>query len=826
MRYVCIILCILNFVFPVAITAEPLWQWEHPQPQGGTLNDIDIYGTATAMAVGVNATVIQTTDAGASWSVATYLAGEEAQLNGICLINATHAIAVGDSGIILSTADGGATWAVQVSGTTNNLLGVDFEDELHGMAVGDSGTVLQTDDGGITWSLQTSGTLKTLYGAACISADTGFVVGDDATILKTVDSGVSWVRDSSYSSPSAYTFFDIYFLDSEKGWIAGRNNKSPVVLGTLDGGATWIRQPTPSFEGPGSTVSASIEAVHFADPNHGIAVGYRRHFYEEWIRWGFFGQTSDGGASWQWEMTYRGALTGTALFDANNGIAAGEGGVIELTSNGGITWVPMDGTLHSEVDMKSVAFFDSQKGFAVANDVERYFYRDSYESYFYFTDNGGATWDMIHRHSWAGFYDVAFADADTMYAVGHTPPVPTHPVIYKFTNNGSTMDYVDILNCTSDCTGLHAIDFGGSNIGIAVGGQIVKIQNGIATAVTDRLMGEFLYGVSMPTITTAYAVGTSGMIMKSSDAGDNWTQQISGTAETLLDVFFSDHLTGTAVGMNGIILRTTNGGNDWTMQESGVYADLTSVSFAGDLIGVVAAGNTLLKTKDGGASWVSEANLLTSVVDVVLIDPLNLVAVGGFTDIVARRGVPVPVFFCDFTAQLSPHGVELEWAVIGAEPVIGYRLYRSENGAPPASITEELLPVDATSYTDRDVRSSAEYEYTLVSVQSDGTESYSSPVSIKLPAASAALHQNYPNPFRPETTIRFVMPERAHVSLRVYDVAGHLVSTLVDGVRRAGGQEVVWDGRDMNGAAVSSGIYFYQLSTGHQFLTRKMILLK
>jgi hypothetical protein len=96
------------------------------------------------------------------------------------------------------------------------------------------------------------------------------------------------------------------------------------------------------------------------------------------------------------------------------------------------------------------------------------------------------------------------------------------------------------------------------------------------------------------------------------------------------------------------------------------------------------------------------------------------------------------------------------------------------------------------------------------------------------PTASAHLEQNIPNPFNPVTTIRYRVPEVTVVSLRVYDGAGRLVRTLVDGSRnhRPGGHEVTWDGRDDSGRRVSSGVYFYQLRADAHSETRKMVLIK
>ena len=97
--------------------------------------------------------------------------------------------------------------------------------------------------------------------------------------------------------------------------------------------------------------------------------------------------------------------------------------------------------------------------------------------------------------------------------------------------------------------------------------------------------------------------------------------------------------------------------------------------------------------------------------------------------------------------------------------------------------------------------------------------------------AAFSLAQNYPNPFNPSTEIRYDLPVSAHVSLRVYNVLGEEVSTLVDADELAGTHIARWEGRDASGAPVASGIYFCRLEasgTGERNFhdARKMLLVR
>jgi hypothetical protein len=89
-----------------------------------------------------------------------------------------------------------------------------------------------------------------------------------------------------------------------------------------------------------------------------------------------------------------------------------------------------------------------------------------------------------------------------------------------------------------------------------------------------------------------------------------------------------------------------------------------------------------------------------------------------------------------------------------------------------------------------------------------------------------ALLGNYPDPFNPSTTIRYVLPENVSVTLRVYNMLGQIVRTLVDGEQVAGEYSILWDGRNEAGSTVSSGVYLTRLTAGDVVLTERMLFTK
>jgi WD40 repeat protein len=98
--------------------------------------------------------------------------------------------------------------------------------------------------------------------------------------------------------------------------------------------------------------------------------------------------------------------------------------------------------------------------------------------------------------------------------------------------------------------------------------------------------------------------------------------------------------------------------------------------------------------------------------------------------------------------------------------------------------------------------------------------------SIVPPSYRDQLAQNYPNPFNPTTTIAFSLSKDADVELRIFDLRGASVRTLLNGRRSTGVHRVTWDGANDNGQPIASGVYFYKLTVGSFTDTKKMTVLK
>ena len=114
------------------------------------------------------------------------------------------------------------------------------------------------------------------------------------------------------------------------------------------------------------------------------------------------------------------------------------------------------------------------------------------------------------------------------------------------------------------------------------------------------------------------------------------------------------------------------------------------------------------------------------------------------------------------------------------------------------------------------------HSYRLKQVDFDGTSELSDVIEVEVSAPiEYSLSQNYPNPFNPSTTIIYSIPEDGHVTLKVYDVLGNEVASLVDEQKQSGSFDV-----NFNASALSSGVYYYQIKAGEFTSTKKLVLMK
>jgi len=186
----------------------------------------------------------------------------------------------------------------------------------------------------------------------------------------------------------------------------------------------------------------------------------------------------------------------------------------------------------------------------------------------------------------------------------------------------------------------------------------------------------------------------------------------------------------------------------------------------------------------------------------------------------------VPVELISFSATVLDGKVKLDWYTSTETNNGGFTIQRSKDDVNYEDIF--FITGNGTS-TNRNVYSymdesviSGVYYYRLKQVDFDGSFEYLNVIAVDLGIPEQfLLEQNYPNPFNPKTIIAFKTAAEGQISLKVYDVLGNEVATLLDEQKPAGSYDV-----ELDASQLTSGIYFYKLTAGEFSSTRKMILLK
>ncbi|MDP1677171.1 MAG: phosphodiester glycosidase family protein [Bacteroidota bacterium] len=206
-----------------------------------------------------------------------------------------------------------------------------------------------------------------------------------------------------------------------------------------------------------------------------------------------------------------------------------------------------------------------------------------------------------------------------------------------------------------------------------------------------------------------------------------------------------------------------------------------------------------------------------------------------YVDKMVTSALTVPSGFLDFGATWDSSGnqVKISWGVNSEISINRYQIERNSNGIS----FSEIGTVSAKGNSDTTVRYSyydnignlTSAKYRIRQITNDGGQETTPIINFNLTNMNGdyfsplnfVLQQNYPNPFNPITTIQFQIATAAHTRLKIYDILGREISTLLDQDINAGPHKFRWDS-----SKISSGVYFYRLSSGNFVDTKKMIVAK
>ena len=339
------------------------------------------------------------------------------------------------------------------------------------------------------------------------------------------------------------------------------------------------------------------------------------------------------------------------------------------------------------------------------------------------------------------------------------------------------------------------------------------------------------------------SAGNSGVVAFSSDGGNNWeNRNIAGLTKNLYGLDFlnfgSSGLGIVVCGETGTMYVSTNSGSGWVWQEVNTMKTVNLNSVAAidkSLFIVVGDSGTIMKTYDQGNSWEDHSvggakfNRIFDGGKVQAFGYLWIAGDNGRIYATTNYGISWFPQTSGVTDNLNDiqFRSQSEGIVVGDNGVVRY----TDDGG----TTWQADPY-FNGLTDGDIisLSTGDFNTGIAVVRNttlDGGSTSSMFVLSTEPLdvsenentmpSQYSLQQNYPNPFNPTTKINYAIPQPEFVSLRVYDVLGKEIATLVNEEKNSGNYQV-----DFTGYGLSSGIYYYTLKAGNYSETRKLVLLK
>ena len=309
------------------------------------------------------------------------------------------------------------------------------------------------------------------------------------------------------------------------------------------------------------------------------------------------------------------------------------------------------------------------------------------------------------------------------------------------------------------------------------------------------------------------------------DNGKLGNNNILGTMSSDIYDFGSGNdptISTTLPGTYQVTISNSGGSNDW--QINCVYNGGTNSG-----ISVTDAGGSIYTIRffiqnSSGSSTINLGTLQQTFQD----DDLTQVNVSYDN---SGGNFPLPVELSSFSAFVNLNNVSLSWKTATEVNNNGFEVQR-EIGSQKSEVNrwEKVGFVQGHgnsnspkeySYTDKNLTGGIDFIYRLKQIDNDGKYQYSKEVEVEVVPREINLLQNYPNPFNPVTDIKFTLPEAARVTLRVYNIIGQEVVSLVNGVEEAGFHSVKFEGSNL-----PSGTYIYRLQAGSFVQTKKMVLLK
>lgn len=565
-----------------------------------------------------------------------------------------------------------------------------------------------------------------------------------------------------------------------------------VILFASTTHSQWIQQTLPGE----SNITIGID---FIDQNYGLTGGWHGDLSQQIYGNAFY--TNDGGSNWIEAITPDSFRVMVSLQMINNSIAYGAGAY----NKSGVQ-TQASSTYSQNLTPRARKYYE-QIGMDFSG-------QENYRGYFVETTDSGLNWHPKGSFDDSVYYLVGmtFTDQLTGFVIGSSQGVTRHCIL-KTTDGGNNWYYVYPFE---ESMWIEDIKFYDNLNGLAVGEETGS---------------------------------GSGVILKTTNGGENWIKNNVNNMSSIFNVVYLDLNNILIAGINQYlvsgIFKSTDGGGSW--QQFHTYTDLHFIDGV-DAIqnsGVILAyggyypSGTYIPVVDislnNGATWdYSVFNQFTEYILLgsKMINETNWYLCGGwvtlnglvlFTD----NSGGVPVELVSFNAEIVAGNVQLNWTTASELNNMGFEVERKsddEDWRTIGFIDGKGTTTEIQNYSFIDDLfgvTAPKLFYRLKQIDFDGTYEYSEEKEVARAPEAFSLEQNYPNPFNPTTTIKYQLPELSFVTIKMFDVLGNELETLVNEEKPVGSYEI-----EFNASALPSGVYFYRLQAGDFVETKKMVLLK
>ncbi len=742
--------------------------------------------------------------------------------------------AVGNLGTIIKSTNGGIDWITEETNTTTPILKVNSIDGQTVIASGFNGMILRSTNSGESWTQITSGVTGDLWGLQMINDTLGWACGTANSLIKTTDGGQTWQTEATPGYSSDYWWID--FLNENYGFIAA-NGK---VLRTTNAGNTWDIVQAGDNQSLFSV--AVIDSLHIAAAGYG-GTGYR----------GKTVYSSDGGNTW--------ITGGPTTYDPINCIkyVNPDTGYITMsevglwkTTDSGQSWTLLDLPLSNIGEFEIQLFKQENIGYNTGSGLK-----------IYKADGDLDVWHKLIIND--DFVDVFFPTEQKGFVISSGP----RGRVYRTFDSGEHWQLAPgpsgySLFFTDSLTGY----LGSTSVWKTIDGGDSWYQTNSPNTYGEINEIEFINNQ------VGWEVTAGAAILKTSNAGEDWFTQFTGLSYPIFTgISFTDSLIGWVSGLGWQPYKTSDGGNSWIKQANLDFYNSNDIYFVNQDTGWIADADSygaLYKTTDSGISWSLISEVLSPHNFNFFPDPSHWIINGSHKYITTNNGntwieitndVPTafnkfqaptdfvgyaagngglilkytdtlytPVELSSFSANISDNNVLLNWITVTETNNQGFEIQRvgfrdqisewAKIGYVSGNGTTILT--HSYSFTDKNA-SPGKYIYRLKQIDFNGSYKYSKEVEVEIGATDKfSLEQNYPNPFNPETSISYTVSEETNVKIKLFDITGREIRVLVNEKKQPGYYTI-----KLKGGGLSSGVYFYRLTTGSGYsAVKKLMFLK